>query len=194
MSGIRVRFAPSPTGELHVGGLRTALFNYLFARNQGGQFILRIEDTDQARFVERAEQRLIELLTWAGVLPDEGPHIGGPHAPYRQSERLALYHAAVERLLAQGHAYRCYCTPDELELMRREQMARGELAKYDGRHRNLTPPQRAALEAEGRPSVVRMRLPEREEQVAVDDLIRGRVLFSSAQLDDQVLLKSDGFP
>ena len=194
MSGVRVRFAPSPTGELHVGGLRTALFNYLYAKHHDGQFILRIEDTDQARYVENAEQRLIEMLTWAGVLPDEGPHLGGPHAPYRQSERLPLYQAAAERLLAAGHAYRCYCTPEELEQMRSEQMARGEMAKYDGRHRDLTPQQRAALEAEGRPAVVRLRLPEREEPVVVDDLIRGRVVFSSAQLDDQVLLKSDGFP
>ena len=111
MSTVRVRFAPSPTGELHVGGLRTALFNYLFAKKHGGVFILRIEDTDRERFVPEAERGILETLQWAGLPPDEGPDKGGPSAPYRQSERLHLYQAAAERLLESGHAYRCYCTP-----------------------------------------------------------------------------------
>ena len=194
MSAVRVRFAPSPTGELHVGGLRTALFNYLFAKKHGGAFILRIEDTDRERFVPEAERGILEILEWAGLPPDEGPHKGGPSAPYRQSERLHLYQAAAERLLEGGHAYRCYCTPEELEEMRRGQLARGLATKYDGRHRNLTAAERTRLESEGRPSVIRMRLPDRDERVVVQDLVRGDVDFNSAQLDDQVLIKSDGFP
>lgn len=194
MSTVRVRFAPSPTGELHVGGLRTALFNYLFARHNGGTFVLRIEDTDRARYMEHAEQRLVEMLEWAGVSPDEGPHKGGPCGPYRQSERLALYQAAAEQLIEQGHAYKCYCTPEELDEMRKAQVARGLPPKYDGRHRNLTEDDRRAFEAEGRVPVVRMRLPDRDERIVVDDLVRGKVVFNSAQLDDQVLIKSDGYP
>ena len=194
MSDVRVRFAPSPTGELHVGGLRTALFNYLFARQQGGTFVLRIEDTDQERYVEGAEQGIVDMLRWAGIEPDEGPHVGGPHAPYRQSERLAGYRAAAETLLAAGHAYRCYVSPQELDQMRADQQARGLPPKYDGRHRNLAPEDRARFEAEGRKPVIRMRLPDREERVVVDDLVRGKVAFNSNQLDDQVLIKSDGFP
>ena len=194
MTEVRVRFAPSPTGELHVGGLRTALFNYLFARQQGGRFILRIEDTDQERYVEGAEQGIVDMLRWAGIEPDEGPHAGGPVGPYRQSERLPLYREAAERLLASGHAYRCYVTPEELDQMRREQQARGLPPKYDGRHRNLTPEDCARFEAEGRKPVIRMRIPDRDERIVVDDLVRGKVAFNSAQLDDQVLIKSDGYP
>jgi nondiscriminating glutamyl-tRNA synthetase len=194
MPDVRVRFAPSPTGELHVGGLRTALFNYLFARQQGGRFILRIEDTDQERYVEGAEAGIVDMLRWAGLEPDEGPHVGGPVGPYRQSERLPMYREAAERLLAEGHAYRCYVTPEELEQMRTEQVARGLPPKYDGRHRNLTPEDCARFEAQGRKPVIRMRIPDREERVLVDDLVRGKVAFNSAQLDDQVLIKSDGFP
>ncbi|HUJ75827.1 MAG TPA: glutamate--tRNA ligase [bacterium] len=194
MSEVRVRFAPSPTGELHVGGLRTALFNYLFARHHGGTFILRIEDTDQERYVEGAEAGIIEMLRWAGVDPDEGPHKPGACGPYRQSERLALYREAVERLLDAGLAYKCYCTPEELTEMRQQQIARGLPPKYDGRHRNTPPEEQRALEAEGRVPVVRMKLPARDERLVVNDLVRGKVAFNSSQLDDQVLLKSDGFP
>lgn len=194
MSGVRVRFAPSPTGELHVGGLRTALFNYLLARQQGGAFILRIEDTDQERYVPGAEQGIIEMLQWAGLDPDEGPHKGGPVGPYRQSERLHFYREAADRLIAQGHAYRAYDTPEELEEMRKQQVARGLPPKYDGRHRNLSAEDHARLEAQGRKPVVRMRLPERDERIVVSDLVRGKVAFNSKELDDQVLLKSDGFP
>ncbi len=194
MSAVRVRFAPSPTGELHVGGLRTALFNYLFAKKHGGSFILRIEDTDRERFVPGAEEGIIDLLQWAGIEPDEGPHKEGAHGPYRQSERLHLYGKAAERLIGQGNAYRCYCTPEELEQMRRDQQARGESPKYDGRHRNLTGAERARYEAEGRKHVVRMRIPDQQERIVVRDVVRGEVEFDSRQLDDQVLLKSDGFP
>ena len=194
MSEVRVRFAPSPTGELHVGGLRTALFNYLFAKAQGGKFILRIEDTDQERYVEGAEQGIISMLQWAGLTPDEGPGLGGECGPYRQSERLTLYREAAEKLIADGHAYRCYTTPEELDEMRAQQQAKGLPPKYDGRHRNLSEDERRHFEAQGRTHVVRMRIPDNEERIVVDDMVRGKVAFNSSQLDDQVILKSDGFP
>jgi glutamyl-tRNA synthetase len=194
MSAVRVRFAPSPTGELHVGGLRTALFNYLFARQQGGTFVLRIEDTDRERYVAGAEQGIVEMLQWAGLDPDEGPHKGGPAGPYRQSERLPLYREAADTLIAAGHAYPCYVTPDELDEMRKQQVARGLPPKYDGRHRNLTAEDRQRFEAQGRKPVVRMKLPERDERVVVSDLVRGKVAFNSKELDDQVIVKSDGYP
>ncbi|MDH4246896.1 MAG: glutamate--tRNA ligase [Deltaproteobacteria bacterium] len=194
MSTVRVRFAPSPTGQLHVGGLRTALFNYLFARKLGGKFILRIEDTDQERYVESAEAGIVQMLGWAGISPDEGPHVGGPCDPYRQSERLPLYRKVAETLIAQGNAYKCYVSGDELEDMRAQQVARGIPPKYDGRHRHLGAAEQARFEAEGRKPVVRMRIPDRDERIVVDDLVRGKVAFNSSQLDDQVLLKSDGFP
>ena len=194
MSEVRVRFAPSPTGALHVGGLRTALFNYLYAKKHGGTFVLRIEDTDQERFVEGAEQGIIDTLEWAGVVPDEGPHKGGIYGPYHQSQRLELYHRAAEKLIEQGHAYKCYCTPEELDEMRSNQQARGLPPKYDGRHRNITPEQIAHFESEGRKPVVRMKIPDRDERLIVKDLVRGNVAFNTGQLDDQVILKSDGFP
>jgi nondiscriminating glutamyl-tRNA synthetase len=194
MTSIRVRFAPSPTGELHVGGLRTALFNYLFARHHGGQFLLRIEDTDRERFVPGAEQGIVEMLRWAGIEPDEGPHKGGSAGPYRQSERLNLYRAAADELIAKGLAYKAYDTPEELDEMRRQQAAKGLAPKYDGRHRSLTDAERSRFEGMGRVPVVRMKLPERDERIVVSDLVRGKVAFNSKELDDQVLLKSDGFP
>lgn len=194
MSAVRVRFAPSPTGELHVGGLRTALFNYLFARKHGGTFILRIEDTDRARFVPDAERHIIELLEWAGIAPEEGPHIGGPYGPYRQSERLSRYQEVAAQLITMGHAYRCYCTPETLERMRAEQQAKGQATKYDGRCWRLSGAERAENEAKGMASVVRMRIPDPDQVIVVQDLVRGEVEFNSAQLDDQVLIKSDGFP
>jgi glutamyl-tRNA synthetase len=177
-----------------MGGLRTALFNYLFARKHGGAFVLRIEDTDQARYIQDAEARIVELLEWVGIAPDEGPHIGGPYAPYRQSERLPLYRETAEALIAAGHAYPCYCSPETLDTMRREQVARGLPTKYDGRCRRLSEAERAENEAKGLVPVIRMRIPERDERIVVRDLVRGNVAFNSAQLDDQVLIKSDGFP
>lgn len=199
MTDVRVRFAPSPTGRLHVGGLRTALFNYLFAKRHGGRFILRIEDTDQERFVEGAEDGIIEMLHWAGLVPDEGPHLAGEFGPYRQSERRELYADYAARLIDQGNAYKCYVTPAELEQMRAEQTEAQKsnpalMVKYDGRHRDLSAAERRRFEDEGRKPVVRMRIPEPAEEIVVEDLIRGRVVFNSSQLDDQVLLKSDGFP
>ena len=191
---VRVRFAPSPTGELHVGGLRTALFNALFARHHEGRFILRIEDTDRKRQVPGAEANLIALLNWSGLRPDEGPEQGGDRGPYRQSERLPRYRAAAERLIAEGHAYRCYCTAAELEAMRAAQIARGLPPKYDGRHRHLSPAEETRLQAAGRPYVIRMRIPAASKPIVIADRVRGKVAFALDQLDDQVLLKSDGFP
>ena len=194
MTEVRVRFAPSPTGELHVGSLRSALYNFLFARQHGGKFILRIEDTDRERFVDKAEERLLEMLDWAGVGPDESPAVGGPHGPYRQSERLEKYAAAAQKLMADGHAYRCFCTPAELDEMRARQQANGLPPKYDGRCRSLSADEQQQKIDAGLKPVIRMRLPDRDERVVVEDLVRGKVVFNSAQLDDQVLIKSDGFP
>ena len=193
MSNIRVRFAPSPTGYLHVGGLRTALYNYLFARKNGGTFILRIEDTDQARYVEDAEEKLIAALRWAGLRYDEGPDIGGPMKPYRQSERTALYREHALKLVNEGHAYYAFDTPEELEEMRKRQEAAGLPKKYDRRALALSPDEvKAKLDA-GLPHVIRMKIPD-GATVVFDDIVRGRVEFSTDQLDDQILLKSDGFP
>jgi glutamyl-tRNA synthetase len=190
---IRVRFAPSPTGYLHVGGLRTALYNYLFARKHNGRFILRIEDTDRNRYVEGAVENLIETLRWAGLDYDEGPRKEGVSAPYVQSERIALYREHVEQLLASGKAYYAFDTPQELEEMRKAQEKQKLTPKYDRRALQLSSGEvRRKLES-GAPAVVRMKIPD-GTTVAFHDLIRGPVEFASEQLDDQVLLKSDGYP
>ena len=192
-SPARVRFAPSPTGYLHLGGLRTALFDWLYARHTGGQFILRIEDTDQKRYDPASLDDLMRGLRWLGLDRDEGPDIGGPYAPYVQSERQPIYVQYAEQLLALGHAYRCYCTADELDAMREEQRAKGLPQGYDRRHRYLTDAQRAAFEAEGRPSVIRFAAPLAGKTV-VSDLIRGDIEVESSSIMDPVLLKSDGMP
>ncbi len=190
---VRTRFAPSPTGSLHIGGLRTALFNWLYARHAGGQFILRIEDTDQKRYDPNALQILMESLTWAGLDWDEGPDKDGPFGPYVQSERLALYQEWANWLIEHGHAYRSYETPAELDAMRKEREAKGLPPGYDRGHRNLTQAQIAAHKAEGRASVVRLKMPL-EGTVDLPDALRGTVTFDVGQLQDTVLLKSDGFP
>ncbi len=190
---IRVRFAPSPTGYLHVGSLRTALYNYLFARKLGGTFILRIEDTDRARFVPGATESLIATLAWTGLRYDEGPDVGGPHGPYLQSERTSLYLDAADRLIASGHAYPCFCTPARLEEMRKSQAKAKLDPRYDRTCLHPTPGEVVQKMAAGTPYVIRLRVPD-DEIVAVDDLVRGEVEFSTIQIDDQVLLKSDGFP
>ena len=189
----RTRFAPSPTGSLHIGGARTAIFAWLYARHTRGQFILRIEDTDRKRFVPDALEKIIDGLRWLGLDWDEGPEVGGPHAPYVQSERLPLYQKAADWLVAHGHAYRCYCTPDELAEMRAEQQANKQKIGYDRRCRWLTPEERAAKEAEGRSWVVRLAVPT-DGSVTIEDLIRGPVTFDNASLQDAVLLKADGYP
>ncbi len=190
---IRVRFAPSPTGFLHVGGLRTALYNYLFARKNNGTFILRIEDTDRARYVEGAEENLIDALKWAGVTYDEGPDIGGAKGPYRQSERIELYKQYAMQLLEEGKAYYAFDTAAELDEMRKQQEKMRIPSKYDRRALRLSEDEvKAKLDA-GVPAVIRLKMPD-SRTIAFDDIVRGRVEFSTDQLDDQVLLKSDGYP
>ncbi len=191
MDNVRVRFAPSPTGPLHIGGARTALFNWLFARHHGGSFILRIEDTDQTRYKPEAEQQIKDGLQWLGLDWDEGPEVGGEYGPYVQSQRSELYREWADWLVEQGKAYRCYCTPEDLDQMRKEQQARGERPHYDRRCRYLTPEQRA--EHEGEPYVIRLAVPT-EGETAVYDLIRGEITFKNEDLNDQVLLKTDGLP
>jgi len=193
VSTVRVRFAPSPTGYLHVGGLRTALYNYLFARKNNGVCILRIEDTDRSRFVEGAVENLLQTLEWAGITFGEGPGKGGPAGPYVQSERLSLYREHAQILLASGKAYYAFETPEELEEMRREQERTGASPTYDRRSLKLTPEEVRTKLEEGVRAVVRMKVPD-GTTVAFDDIVRGRVEFSSGQIDDQVLLKSDGYP
>jgi glutamyl-tRNA synthetase len=190
---VRVRFAPSPTGYLHVGGLRTALYNFLFARKNNGVFILRIEDTDRSRYVEGAMENLIEVLKWAGLDYDEGPMKGGSFAPYVQSERLETYKEHVRRLLDAGKAYRCFCTPERLEAMRKEQGRRRMPLKYDRTCWRLTSSEVDDRLNKGTPFVVRMIIPD-ARTIRFHDIIRGDVEIESDQLDDQVLLKSDGYP
>jgi len=193
MSKVRVRFAPSPTGYFHVGGARTCLFNWLFARRHGGQFILRIEDTDRTRYQEEALSDLLEGLRWLGLDWDEGPEVGGPYGPYFQSERLHLYQEYAQKLLDMGYAYKCYCSPERLQQMREEQQRRGENIGYDRHCRELTAQERAEKEAQGIVPVVRLKVPLSGE-TAFHDLIRGRISIKNSQMDDFVLLKSDGFP
>jgi glutamyl-tRNA synthetase len=189
---IRVRFAPSPTGWLHVGGARTALFNWLFARQHHGVFVMRIEDTDVQRSSAESETGVLDDLRWLGLEWDEGPDIGGSHGPYRQSERLDLYHAAAERLRAAGLAYPCYCTDAELEQRRAAAVAAGRPPHYDGTCRRLTAEQRAAREREGRTSSVRFGVEPRDW--VLEDLVRGEVRFPAGMVGDFVLLRSNGLP
>lgn len=200
MREVRVRFAPSPTGPLHIGGVRTALYNYLFARKNGGKFILRIEDTDQGRFVPGAEQYIIESLTWSGIHFDEGVHIGGPYAPYRQSDRKEIYHQYALQLLENGTAYYAFDTPEELDALRKEYESRKETFQYGpqtrhGLKNSLTLPDNEikALLNKGVHYVIRVKIPA-HETISVQDLIRGEVHVDSALLDDKVLYKSDGMP
>lgn len=190
---VRVRFAPSPTGYLHVGGLRTALFNYLFARKQGGQFILRIEDTDQKRSIPGALENLIGTLTRTGLRHDEGPDVGGDYGPYIQSERIEIYREYTQKLLDSGKAYHCFCDEDRLTALREEQRRRKRPPMYDGRCRDLPPDEVADNLARGIPFVIRLRYPH-EGKTVFDDVVRDRVAIDNSQVDDQILMKSDGFP
>lgn len=193
MKKIRVRFAPSPTGFLHVGGLRTALYNFLFARHHGGEFVLRIEDTDQSRLVEGAAENLIATLEWAGISFDEGPGKEGAVGPYVQSKRLPLYHEQAGRLIEQGNAYYCFCTPARLEEVRKKQIEAKIPPSYDRHCRDLPKEEALKRREAGESSVVRMKVPLTGE-TAFEDIIRGRVAIVHKVLDDQVILKSDGFP
>lgn len=193
MGDVRVRFAPSPTGYLHVGGLRTALYNFLFARHYQGAMVLRIEDTDQTRYVEGATEDLIKTLRWAGIEYDEGPDVGGEYGPYVQSQRLAIYREKALQLVESEYAYYCFCTPEDLEQMRQEQLAKGLTARYDGRCRKLTPDEVRQKLNRGIPHVIRLKMPDEGETI-FEDIIRGIVSFQNELQDDQILLKSDGYP
>ena len=183
---VRVRYGPSPTGEPHVGNIRTALFDWLLARRFGGQFIVRIEDTDQSRAVEGAEQLILDALTWLGLDWDEGPDVGGPYGPYRQSERLPMYVDAAQRLIDQGKAYRCVCTSERLDALRKSQQKAKQPPGYDRRCRDLEV-------SSSEPHVVRLAMPDDGDTI-VNDYLRGEVSFQNSLLDDHVLLKRDGFP
>ena len=190
---VRVRFAPSPTGYPHVGNIRTAMFNWLFARHSGGRFIVRIEDTDVTRKVKGAVKAILDSLRWLELDWDEGPEVGGSYGPYIQSERLDMYRSAAERLISQGEAYYCYCSPQRLEELRAEQVKRKQPPGYDRCCRDLSPEERAKKEAEGVTPVVRFKTPL-EGQTRFNDLIYGDVVFEHSTIDDFVLLKSDGYP
>lgn len=197
---IRDRFAPSPTGNVHVGSLRTALYNYLYAKKMGGEFLLRLEDTDQTRLEQGAVDNLLDALNMTGVIPDEGlikenHNIvqKGQHGPYIQSQRLDIYKQYIEMLLNQGQAYYCFCSKERLEEVRNEQKDKGETPKYDGKCRSLTKDEIAENIAAGLPHTVRLKLPE-NHLISFDDLVRGAIEMNTNDLDDQVLLKADGFP
>ena len=190
---VRVRFAPSPTGKTHVGNIRTAIFDYLAARHYGGQFVLRIEDTDLTRKVDGAVEYVMEALNWLGMDWDEGPGKGGPYGPYYQSERLPLYTEAAERMIAEGNAYYCYCTPERLDTIRQEQTAAKRDVGYDRACRDLTDSERARLDAMGLPRVVRFKTPL-EGKTTFTDTVFGEVSFDNSTIDDFVMLKSDGYP
>jgi glutamyl-tRNA synthetase len=188
----RVRFAPSPTGYLHVGGARTALFNWLYARRHGGTFILRIEDTDAERSSWEMVAGILDGMRWLGLDWDEGPEVGGPHGPYFQSERLDRYRAMAERLVAEGHAYYCFCSAERLREEREKAEARGEAWQYDRACLALTPGRIAELEATGAPRAIRFKVPE--GRTSFDDAVHGRIEFDHANIEDFVVLRSDGYP
>lgn len=191
---VRVRFAPSPTGIQHIGGYRTAIFIWLIARRYGGQFLLRIEDTDTERYNPAAVDALLDGLRWLDVMPDEGPIVGGPVGPYFQTQRAAIYQSYADELIKRGGAYRCYCTSERLDQMRKEQEARGvKSVRYDRRCRYLTPEERQQHEANGESFVVRLAVPL-EGQTVLKDLLRGDVVFEHSELQDLILLKSNGLP
>jgi nondiscriminating glutamyl-tRNA synthetase len=190
---IRVRFAPSPTGPLHIGGARSALFNYLWARKNKGTFIVRSEDTDLERSSRESEHNILESLRWLNIHWNEGIEVGGEYGPYRQTDRLALYQEYTDKLLNSGHAYYCYCTEEELEQERQALIAKGGTPRYLGKCRQLTSEQRTAFEAEGRRPVVRFRVPE-GQAIHIKDQVRGDVVFESDGIGDYVIVKSDGIP
>ncbi|UBH08519.1 glutamate--tRNA ligase [Macrococcus armenti] len=193
MSKVRVRYAPSPTGFLHIGNARTALFNYLFARHHGGDFVIRIEDTDTARNVEGGEASQLKFLKWLGMDWDESIDKDGGYGPYRQSERADIYNPIIEKLLAEDKAYRCYMTSEELEREREAQLARGEMPRYGGKHAHLTEEEEAALIAEGRQPSIRIRVPK-DKTYTFNDMVKGEVSFDSNGIGDWVIVKKDGIP
>ncbi|WAM33574.1 glutamate--tRNA ligase [Caldicellulosiruptor morganii] len=190
---VRTRFAPSPTGHLHIGGARTALFNYLFAKKHGGKFIVRIEDTDLERSSIESEKVILESLRWLGIEWDEGVEVGGPYGPYRSTERVDIYKKYVDILFEKGYAYHCYCTEEELEYQRQQLLSQGKMPRYTGKCRNLTDAEKRKLEAEGRKPAVRFKVLE-GVKIVVHDLVRGDVEFLSDDIGDFVIVKSDGIP
>ncbi len=191
---VRTRYAPSPTGYLHIGGAWMAFYNWLFARNQGGTFVLRVEDTDQSRSTREYEAAILEDFHWLELDWDEGPDVGGPYGPYRQTERSALYRAYADELLARGAAYHCYCTPAELEEERRRAQAAHQPYRYSGRCRNLSPAERARFLAEGRQPTIRLRIYGLTQKIVIEDLVRGHVEFAPEDLDDAIIVRADGTP
>jgi glutamyl-tRNA synthetase len=189
---VRCRFAPAPSGSIHVGNARSALFSWLYARHHDGVFILRVEDTDVSRVTEEAYRGVVEDLRWLSLNWDEGPDVGGPHGPYRQSQRLDIYREMTDTLLGSGDAYRCWCTAEELEERRKAALARGEPPGYDGRCRTRPDEEVAAFRAEGRPFAIRFHMPEREW--VVEDLVKGEVRWAAGDLRDFVIVRSDGSP
>ncbi len=197
---VRVRFAPSPTGYVHIGGLRTALYNYLFAKKHGGTYLLRIEDTDRTRLVEGAVEGMIEAMEWSGVVHEEGPILKdgkiveiGDFGPYVQSERNHIYREHVQKLLDSGHAYHCFCSKERLDKVREEQKAAGKTPKYDGFCRGITQEEAKKRIDNGEDYVIRLKMPEHTD-ITFDDMIRGTVTVNTDEIDDQVLIKTDGFP
>lgn len=194
MSKVRVRFAPSPTGPLHIGGARSALFNYLLAAHEGGDFILRVEDTDLERSTPESEENIKDSLRWLGIAWNEGVDIGGPFAPYRQTERLPLYADAAQKLIDAGYAYTCYCSEEELADKRAAQVAAGQTPHYDGACKHLTEAQKKQKEASGFKAVVRFAVPQ-NQPLLIEDMVRGQVTFNSDEIGgDFVIIKSDGLP
>ena len=189
---VRVRFAPSPTGRLHLGGARTALYDYLIAKKTGGQFILRIEDTDRVRYVEGAEQEIMDGLRWLGIDWDEGPDKGGPYGPYRQTERKEIYLKVAEELVEKGYAYYCFCTPERLAEMRKQQEENNEFPHYDGHCRDIPLEEAKARVAAGEPHTIRFKMPK-EGVTTVKDELRGEITTENKQLDDPILVKTDGW-
>jgi nondiscriminating glutamyl-tRNA synthetase len=190
---VRVRYAPSPTGHLHIGNARTALFNYLYARNQGGKFIIRIEDTDKKRNIEGGEESQLKYLNWLGIDWDESVDVGGEYGPYRQSERNDIYETYYSQLLEQGYAYKCYCTEEELEAERESQSENGENPQYSGKCRHLTVEQQAGYESEGRLPSIRLKVPG-NKVYTFNDMVKGNVSFESDGIGDWVMVKKDGIP
>lgn len=194
MTHVRTRYAPSPTGYLHIGGAWMAFYNWLFARNQGGIFVIRVEDTDQSRSTREFEASILEDFRWLQIDWDEGPDVGGPYGPYRQNERGALYRKYADILLERGAAYHCFCTPEELEAERARAQAARQPYRYSGRCRNLSSAERERFLAEGRRPTIRLLIHGLVEPIIVDDLVRGRVEFAPTDLDDAIIVRSDGSP
>ncbi len=187
---VRVRFAPAPTGLLHIGNARTALFNHIFAKHHHGIFILRIEDTDIERSTETSIDHILEDLKWLGIRWEEGPDQGGPEGPYRQSQRLSLYRGYADQLLKEGRAYKCFCSPERLESLRKEQLSKGRMPRYDGRCHSLSEREISKMESEGQPPVLRFHV--KRGSIAFEDLVHGRMTFDAEGIGDFIIVRSDG--